>query len=256
MFAGDRVDGGLGQIPALVAQAALHRAPALAGIDQLDLALAVGLFAVGHHPHEGADAGVVKHLLRQGNDCFQLVAFNDPAPDLALAAAGATGEQGGTVEHNGNPGARPVAIVRPEILHLAHHVEQKQQRSIIDTRQLAGISAEVGPAVDRLLLRFPVHSKGGVGQQVVEPLLGKGIAGECVAELYAAILVAFDQQVGRRYRIGAGVVVLPKHLDRRLIVVGADPVLRFRQHPAGAAGGVADGHDHTRLRQHLCVGLQ
>jgi len=109
VFAGDRVDGGLVQVAALVALAALHRTPALAGIDQLDLALAVRLFAVGHHPHKGADAGVVKHLLRQGNDRFQLVAFDDPAADFALAAAGAAGEQGRVVEHNRDAGARPVS---------------------------------------------------------------------------------------------------------------------------------------------------
>ena len=68
--------------------------------------------------------------------------------------------------------------------------------------------------------------------------------------------MAFDQEVRRGHRVGARVVVLPKHLHGSLLVVGSDPVLGFRQHAAGAAGRVADGHDHAGLRQHLRVGLQ
>jgi len=44
----------------------------------------VGL-AVGDHPDEGADAGVVEHLFGQGDDGFELVALDDPAADLALS---------------------------------------------------------------------------------------------------------------------------------------------------------------------------
>ena len=64
MFAGDGIKRGLIEIAALVAKATLHRRPALAGVDQLNLAFAVGGLAVGDHPDEGADTRVVEHLLR------------------------------------------------------------------------------------------------------------------------------------------------------------------------------------------------
>ena len=93
MFAGDLIDHGRVEETALVAQAALHGRVALAGIDELDLAPAVLGLAVGDHPDEGADTGVVEHLLGQGDDGFELVALDDPAADFALAAAGAAGKQ-------------------------------------------------------------------------------------------------------------------------------------------------------------------
>jgi hypothetical protein len=66
--------------------------------------------AVGDHPDEGADAGVVEHLLGQGDDGFELVALDDPAADLALAAAGAAGEQRRAVEDDGGARAGLVAV--------------------------------------------------------------------------------------------------------------------------------------------------
>src|SRR5690606_25261983 len=89
VFAGHGIQCGLVEVAALVAEAALHRRVALAGVDELNLALAVLGLAVGDHPDEGADAGVVEHLLRQGDDGLELVALDDPAPNLALTAAGA-----------------------------------------------------------------------------------------------------------------------------------------------------------------------
>ena len=38
--------------------------------------------------------------------------------------------------------------------------------------------------------------------------------------------------------------------------MGANPVLRFRQHASGAAGGIADGHDHAWLGEHLGIRFQ
>ena len=83
---------------ALVAEAALAffattRRPDVARIKELDLALAPLFFAVGDDPDVGADAGVIKHLLGQGDDGLQPVVFDDPLAEITLARAGAAGEE-------------------------------------------------------------------------------------------------------------------------------------------------------------------
>ncbi len=227
VLAGDLGNGGLVQIAAFVAEAALHRRPALAGVDQLNLALAVRLLAVAEHPDEGADAGVVEHLLGQGDDGFQPVVFDDPAADFAFAAARAAGEQRRAVENDGDARAGFVAVALLPRLELGDHVDQKQQRAVVDARQLAAVAAKVGPAVDLLLLPFPVHAKGRVGQQVVEAHAIKLVVGQGVAVFDAAVAVPLDQQIGGGHGVGARVVVLAVDLDRGLFVVGSNPVLAF-----------------------------
>src|SRR5262245_49486384 len=79
-------------VPTLVAQASLTvcaatRRPEVSRINELDLALAVLLLAVGDDPDVGADAGVVEHLLGQGDDGFEPVLLDDPLANLALARA-------------------------------------------------------------------------------------------------------------------------------------------------------------------------
>ena len=64
-----------------------------AGIEKLNLALAALLLAVGDDPDVGADAGVVEHLLRQGDDGLQPVVLDDPLADVALAGARAAGRR-------------------------------------------------------------------------------------------------------------------------------------------------------------------
>ena len=76
--------------------------------------------------------------------------------------------------------------------NLADHVEQKQQRAVVDSRQLAAVAAEVGPAGYLLLLPLPVHAKGRIGQQVVEAQAAELVVGERVAELDAAVAVPLD----------------------------------------------------------------
>src|SRR5689334_12858465 len=67
---------------ALVPEAAAHRLPARARVNELNLAPAVLLLAVRHQPNIGADTGVVKHLLRQGHDRFEPIIADNPLPDL------------------------------------------------------------------------------------------------------------------------------------------------------------------------------
>ena len=51
------------ELVALVAEALLHLDEELTRIDQLDLAFAARLLAVGQHPDVGRDAGVVEKLV-------------------------------------------------------------------------------------------------------------------------------------------------------------------------------------------------
>ena len=49
----------------------------------------------------GGDAGVVKHVRRQGDDRVEQVRLDNPAPDLGLTRAGLIGEQRRAVEDDG-----------------------------------------------------------------------------------------------------------------------------------------------------------
>jgi hypothetical protein len=87
-------------------------------------------------------------------------------------------------------------------------------------------------------------------------MVRKRVVGEGVAQHHLAVLVALDQEVGGGHGIGARVVVLSEDLDRGLFVVGANPVLRLRQHAARAASRIADGDDDAGLGEHAGIGLQ
>ena len=78
---------------ALGAQALAHLLPEAAGINELHLALARQRLAVADDPHIGADAGVVEHVCRQGDDGLHHVVLQHGAANLALAAASAASEQ-------------------------------------------------------------------------------------------------------------------------------------------------------------------
>ena len=58
-----------------------------------NLAAPVGPLPVREHPDVGRDTGVVEELLGQRDQRFELVVLEDPAADLALAAARVAGEQ-------------------------------------------------------------------------------------------------------------------------------------------------------------------
>src|SRR5690606_8041293 len=81
------------ELAALVAEATAHRNPTVAGVQELDLALASRLLSVCEDPDVGANPGVVEHLLRQGDDGLEPVPFDDPLPDVALTRTGASGEE-------------------------------------------------------------------------------------------------------------------------------------------------------------------
>ena len=141
-------------------------------------------------------------------------------------------------------------------MKLAHHVEQEQQGAVVDARQLAAVATEVGAAGDDLFLRFPVHAEGRVGQQIIKALIWKRVVGQGVAQHHLAIIVALDQEIGGGHGVGAGVIVLPEYFNHGLLVMGANPVLRLGQHPAGATRGVANGDDDAGLGEYLGIGFQ
>ncbi len=110
-----------GQLAVLLAQIFSQGLVPLRGIDELHPAFAVGGLAVGEHPDVGGNAGVVKHIERQGDNRLEPVVFDDPAPNIALALASIACKEGGTVMHLGNAAAQ-----RGVVLHLGEHIHQKQ----------------------------------------------------------------------------------------------------------------------------------
>ena len=153
------------------------------------------------------------------------------------------------------PMREPSPPSRGRGLHLRDHVEQEEQRAVIDARQ-AGTEASVEAKLlvllgDVVLLRLPLHAEGRIGQHVVELLVRVavaideaflGLAGaEGVAEDDVLHVLALDHEIGAADGVGLGVVFLAEEFE-----VGAgvqagfgidDELLRFREHAAGAAVG-------------------
>jgi len=67
---------------AFVAETLLHLHPEVAGVNELNLPFALPLLAVREHPDIGGNAGVVEELVRQRDDRFKPVVFDDPAADF------------------------------------------------------------------------------------------------------------------------------------------------------------------------------
>src|SRR3569832_2386166 len=101
MFAGDGLQCCVNEVAALVAQAALHWRKTHTNDEKQKQTTTKNGLPVSDHPDKGADARVVEHLLGQGDDGFELVTLDDPAADLALATAGAAGEQRRAVKDDG-----------------------------------------------------------------------------------------------------------------------------------------------------------
>ena len=166
--------------------------------------------------------------------------------------AGAAGEQGRPVEHDGQPGAALVGA-----LHLRNHVLQEQEAAVVDAGQPGTEAAR--EALDGVLVlhgvghHLPLDAERGVGQQVVEPLALVLVVVEAVAELDVGGLLALDQHVGAAGGVGLGVHLLAEHHQAGLRVEVAEMVLGHRQHPAGAARRVEQRLDHARLGEQLIV---
>ena len=119
---------------------------------------------------------------------------------------------------------------------------------------------------DVLLLRFPLHTKGGVGQHVVEAPLRVAVAvhsavfafarAQGVAEDDVSNILALDHQIRSADGKGFGVVFLAEQLQVGLGVVFQDIVFGDRQHTAGAHGGIVDGDHAAGVVDLFVVGVE
>ena len=217
-----RAIGAVAHALALVAQAFLHLPGKVGGVDELHPAFALRGFAVGDDPHIGVDAGVVEELVGQANHRLQHVVFNDPAADVALATARIARKERRAVEDDGN--ARALATLLGRGLHFGDHVQQKEQRTVVDARQAGAKAALKAKGVvlfgDEVFLGLPLHPKRRVGQHEVKVFsgvavaIGKaffGLAGtQRVAKDDVVDFFTFDHQVRAANGKGLGVVLLPE----------------------------------------------
>jgi hypothetical protein len=65
----------------------------VAGVYQLDFALALRRFSVREYPYIGSDAGVVEHVGWQSDDGFEVIVFEHPATNFAWSATGGTSKE-------------------------------------------------------------------------------------------------------------------------------------------------------------------
>lgn len=194
---------------------AVKGGPGLAGVEELDLASPPFFLAVGDDPDVGADAGIVKHLLRQGDHRFEPVVFDDPFTNVALPGPRAAGEKGRAAEDDCQARAM-FLLVRQHRLEFSDHVLQKEQRTVVYSGKSGAepsfkTELLVFPLDFRLLL-FPVDAEWRIGEKVVEGVAGKLVVGKAVAEadvVAAAVVVhLFHEHVGRGGCKGPFVVVL------------------------------------------------
>ena len=207
---GDVVDVFRAEFAAFAAQALAHLLPEGAGVDQLQLATAGGGFAVADDPYIGADAGVVEHVGGQADDGFDQIVFQHIAADLALAGTCAACEQRRAIEHD----TEAAAAIHGGT-HLGHEVQQKQQRTVADTRQ-AGAEATVksllfGFLADFLFDFLPLNAERRIGEHVVEHLAVQAVGGKRIAENDVGDVLALDEDVGLADGIGLGVQLLSVH---------------------------------------------
>src|SRR5207245_7878552 len=124
-------------------------------------------------PDIGTNAGVVEHLLRQGNNGLEPVLLDDPLANVALARTRAAGEQRGAAEDDRQTGT-VLVLRRTHGLELADHELEEEQRAIVHARQpsaeAAAETALVVLLLDLPLLLLPVHPEGWVGEKLVERL--------------------------------------------------------------------------------------
>ena len=88
----DKINTGVIQVYTLGADVFAAFYKTFAGIDELNLAATVQIFAFGQHPDIGGDPGVVEQIGRQLNDGFHQITLDDITADLGCAGTGITCE--------------------------------------------------------------------------------------------------------------------------------------------------------------------
>ncbi len=181
--------------------------------------------------------------------------LKNPAPNLRLPGAGVAGEERTAVEHDAQ--ATAARTVLPDRPHLRDEVQQEQHRAVRDARQTgaeAAAEALLGVlGLDHLGDLLPLHAEGRVRQHVVELLAGEGVVGERVAEVDMLGVLPLDEHV--RLADGVGLVVELLAEERQLAggVHLGQGIGGYRQHPAGAGGGVVQRTHRARLGERLVV---
>ena len=135
----------LAYLVALVVQAFLHLPEEAGAVDELDLALAVGMLGVVEDPDVGGDAGVEEHVGRQRDDGLDEVVLQQPLADVGWPGAGASVEQGRAVHDDPDPAAA--------VLGCPHLVGQVQQEEHLPVR--GGRQTRSKPAVGTRFVAFP-----------------------------------------------------------------------------------------------------
>ncbi len=140
--------------------------PEAAGVDQLQLALAVFRLAVAENPDVSGNDGIVEHIGGQADDGFHEVVLQHTVADFAFTGTGRDGKQRRAVEDN----AKAAAAVMGRT-HLADQMQQKQQRTVGYTRQVGAEAAVVTLApvflADVLFDLFPFRTERRIGQHIV-----------------------------------------------------------------------------------------
>ncbi|KAF0137543.1 MAG: hypothetical protein FD152_401 [Xanthobacteraceae bacterium] len=247
------LDVGIGQFAVLLAEVLAQWPEPRGRVDQLHLAAPVDRFAVRQHPDIGGDAGVVEHVERQGDDGFQPVVLDDPAPHIAFALTRIAGEQRRAVVHLGD-----ARTERRVVLHLRQHVRKEQHLPVAGARDEAvlGVAcvldqeariAHAGLATHPLLIGLPALPVGRVRQHEVELLRREGVVRQRrpfrpTDDVVGLFAFALEQQISLGDSVGLAIDLLSEEVSGDLLaVLFSQFVQRFfgdRQHAAGAAGAV------------------
>ena len=221
----------------------------------MHLALPMRGLAIGQHPDIGGDAGVVKHVERQGDNGLQIIVFDDPAADIALALPGVAGEQGTAVVDLGNAAAE-----RGVALHLGQHVDEEQHLPIAgageqgivriavvrDDEARISYAALAAQAVEVVL---PALAVGRIAEHKIElagreSVVGEGRMFRAADDVVRRATLALEQQVGFANRVGLGVDLLPVEMRGDSLAAFSGEFLQgflgHGQHAAGSERAVVE----------------
>lgn len=232
----DQLPAGIGDVVALGADALAARLKAVAGVNKLYLARAVGGLILAEHPDVGGDAGVHEHIGGKLDDAVQPVVFQNILPDVAGPAAGVAAEQGRAVLDNGH-----LALV----CQLGKTVQHKKLLTIADFWKTGGKTPHLAPGglgFHRFLLPLPVDAEGRVGDDVLEGESGELIFRQSITEPHIVGIAAPDHHVCLGDGKGGGVELLPEAGYLNVAVQLVDALLHAAQHLAGAHGHIVNGH--------------
>ena len=244
----DQVPAQVGDVVALGADGLAPGLEAMAGVDQLHLARPMEGLVLAQHPDIGGDARVHKLVRGKLDDGVQPVVFQNIAADLAGAAAGVAGEEGGAVLDDGH------FAVGSQFGETIQHKELLTVGDLGQARREAAQLAPGGFGLHRLLLPLPVDAEGRIGDAILEGEALELVVGQGVAEPHVVGVSAADHHVGLGNGEGGGVELLAEAGDLDVGIQIVDTFLHAGEHLAGAHGHVVDG-DVALLRQ-IGVGEQ